>query len=111
MKSTVRTVDKPWGREIIWAETTFYVGKILEIDAGQKLSLQFHEVKTETIRLLTGKMKLILAGNEYILLPGDVYHISPGAVHRMCAIEDCQVLEVSTTELEDVVRIADDYGR
>ena len=111
-----RTVDKPWGHEEIWAETERYVGKILHITAGHRLSLQHHEIKDETIRILTGTMKLELEdddGNiqDLILEPGMAAHIAPHRKHRMEAITDVSVLEVSTPELDDVVRHQDDYGR
>ena len=109
-------VDKPWGYEIIWAKTDRYVGKILHIEAGHALSLQYHKVKEETIRLNSGKLGLEVEeqGSErrmLELLPGDSYHIRPGTIHRMIARETCDVLEVSTPELDDVVRLEDRYGR
>lgn len=115
----MRIVEKPWGKEEIWAETDKYVGKILFIKKGYSLSLQHHEVKEETIRILSGQMALrvgktveeALHQMPVIMNPNDVYHITPGTVHRMIALEDVQVLEVSTTELDDVVRHQDDYGR
>jgi mannose-6-phosphate isomerase-like protein (cupin superfamily) len=111
-----RTVDKPWGHEEIWAETERYVGKILYITAGHRLSLQHHEIKDETIRILSGTMKLELEdqdGNiqDLILKEGMAAHIAPHRRHRMEAITDVSVLEVSTPELDDVVRHQDDYGR
>lgn len=111
-----RTVDKPWGHEEIWAETDRYVGKILHITAGHRLSLQHHEIKDETIRILTGTMQLELEdddGNIQVLLleKGMAAHIAPHRKHRMEAITDVSVLEVSTPELDDVVRHQDDYGR
>jgi mannose-6-phosphate isomerase len=111
-----RTVDKPWGHEEIWAETDRYVGKILHITAGHRLSLQHHEIKDETIRILTGTMKLELEDQDgtvqdLILEEGMAAHIAPHRKHRMEAITDVSVLEVSTPELDDVVRHQDDYGR
>ena len=111
-----RKVDKPWGHEIIWAETDDYVGKILHINAGEALSLQYHEQKDETICVLSGEM-LFHAGpsadamEEYHMRPNDRYHTLPGTVHRMTAITDCDILEASTPHLEDVVRLEDRYGR
>jgi mannose-6-phosphate isomerase len=110
------TVDKPWGHELIWARTALYVGKILHVRAGEALSLQYHRVKDETIMVLAGRMKLefFVDGDPPILCdlgPGEPFHIAPGLRHRMIAIEDTDVLEVSTPELDDVVRLEDRYGR
>lgn len=113
---TPRTVEKPWGNELIWAETERYVGKILHIKKGESLSLQYHNVKDETVMVLTGK----LAFDNYAdgeepkvteLLPRQPFHVTPGLRHRMRALEDTDVVEVSTTELNDVVRLEDRYGR
>ena len=108
-------VDKPWGYELIWARTDRYVGKILHIRKGESLSYQYHRVKDETIYLLQGLMEFETGdetGREtHRLKPGDCFHVSPGARHRMTALEDCDVLEVSTPELDDVVRLEDRYGR
>ncbi|HUX08140.1 MAG TPA: cupin domain-containing protein [Acidobacteriota bacterium] len=108
-------VEKPWGYELIWARTDKYVGKILHIVEGTKLSLQYHEIKDETIYLQSGEMELVIEENgrrnSTILNPGDTRHIPPGTVHRMIARKTCDVIEVSTTELDDVVRLEDDYGR
>ncbi len=109
-------VEKPWGHELIWAKTDRYVGKILHIKAGEALSLQYHRVKDETIMLLSGRMKLeyFSEGEEpqwRELGPREPVHITPHLRHRMIAIEDTDVLEVSTTELDDVVRLEDRYGR
>jgi mannose-6-phosphate isomerase len=109
-------VDKPWGHEQIWARTDRYVGKVLHIRAGEALSLQYHRVKDETIMLLRGRMQLVyFADGEQPhskeLVPNEPFHITPGLRHRMIAIEDTDVLEVSTPELEDVVRLEDRYGR
>lgn len=111
-----RRVEKPWGHEEIWAETVTYVGKILFIRAGERLSLQHHNIKDETIRLLSGEMHLELENDEGIIevirfKPGMSTHIAPGRRHRMSAISDVQLLEVSTPQLDDVVRHEDDYGR
>jgi mannose-6-phosphate isomerase-like protein (cupin superfamily) len=109
-------VDKPWGHELIWAKTERYVGKILHVRAGEALSLQYHRVKDETLMVLSGKLQLIyfMDGEEprtRELAPREPFHVPPGMRHRMIAIEDTDVLEVSTTELDDVVRLEDRYGR
>ncbi|MBA3454224.1 MAG: cupin domain-containing protein [Deltaproteobacteria bacterium] len=109
-------VDKPWGHELIWAKTDRYVGKILHIKAGEALSLQYHRTKDETIMVLTGRMELTYFADgepptKRELLPREPFHITTGLRHRMVAIEDTDVLEVSTPELEDVVRLEDRYGR
>ena len=118
MSEIPRRVDKPWGHEIWWARTDRYVGKILHVRRGESLSLQFHRVKEETIRLLGGRL-LFESGpadapgelRRQELVPGDTVHIPPRTVHRMTGIEDCDILEVSTPELDDVVRLEDRYGR
>ncbi len=109
-------VEKPWGHELIWASTDRYVGKILHIKAGEALSLQYHRVKDETIMVLSGRMQLIYFAEggqpkSREMLPREPFHVTPGLRHRMIAIEDTDVLEVSTTEVEDVVRLEDRYGR
>jgi mannose-6-phosphate isomerase len=110
-----KVVPKPWGYELIWAQTERYVGKILHINKGESLSYQFHRIKDETIRLLNGLMEMDVetdgAKARITLKPGDCLHIAPGMKHRMTAVEDCDVLEVSTPELDDVVRLEDRYGR
>ncbi len=112
---TPKRVEKPWGYELWWARTARYVGKLLHIKAGTRLSLQYHVRKDETIHLWSGDMALVLGEGdrlvEHPMQPGDSYRVKPGAVHRMRAITDCDVLEVSTPEVEDVVRVEDDYGR
>ena len=116
MKHTPRRVEKPWGHELIWADTHEYVGKLLHIKAGEALSLQYHERKDETIHLLSGEM-LFSAGSsetnveDINLRAGESFHVSTGTVHRMVAITDCDVLEASTPDLDDVVRLEDRYGR
>lgn len=110
------TVDKPWGHELIWAKTKQYVGKILHIRAGEALSLQYHRVKDETIMVLRGRMQLQFfhdgeAPRTQELAINEPFHITPGLRHRMIAVEDTDVLEVSTPELDDVVRLEDRYGR
>ncbi len=108
-------VEKPWGYELIWAHTERYVGKILHINKGESLSYQYHVVKDETIRLLSGalEMDVEIDGQRSTLrlAPGECLHIAPGMKHRMTAVETCDVLEASTPELDDVVRLEDRYGR
>lgn len=109
-------VEKPWGHELIWANTERYVGKILHVKAGHALSLQYHERKDETIHLLRGAMRFWAgpdqdALEEVRLEEGQSYHIAPGTVHRMEAVTDVDILEASTPDLEDVVRLEDRYGR
>ncbi|HXG52199.1 MAG TPA: cupin domain-containing protein [candidate division Zixibacteria bacterium] len=115
MTHTARVVDKPWGYELIWAQTSRYVGKVLHIKRGESLSYQYHRVKDETIRLLNGLMDMDIEvdgrASRVRLSPGDCLHIVPGMKHRMIAVEECDVLEVSTPELDDVVRLEDRYGR
>ncbi|RMG14958.1 MAG: cupin domain-containing protein [Deltaproteobacteria bacterium] len=110
-----RRVEKPWGYEIIWAHTDRYVGKVLHIEAGRRLSYQYHQRKEETLRVQSGRMCLTYdegAGPRQIEMgPGAVFHVRPGTKHRMEALTDVDVIEVSTPELDDVVRLADDYGR
>ena len=113
----VRTVSKPWGHETIWAHTDRYVGKILHIKAGHALSVQYHDVKDETVYLLSGELKywVKLEGSDAMrdmhLARGDAFRITPGTIHYMEAVTDCDVLEASTPELDDVVRLEDRYGR
>ena len=115
-KTTPQRVEKPWGYELIWAKTDRYVGKLLHIDAGHALSYQFHEIKEETIYVLSGVLHLHVAeGDEdprvVELAPGEVFHIRPGLRHRFEAPEAVELLEASTPELDDVVRLEDRYGR
>lgn len=113
----MRKVDKPWGHELIWAETGSYVGKILHIEQGEQLSLQYHEIKEETLYCQSGRLELqIQEGPDgeletVILEPGQARHIPPRTVHRMRALSSCDVFEVSTPHLQDVVRLEDRYGR
>jgi mannose-6-phosphate isomerase-like protein (cupin superfamily) len=112
-----RKVEKPWGWELIWAQTDAYVGKILFVRAGHSLSLQYHVEKDESWYVQEGRAKLELGRtgdavlNEEIITPGDAFHYAPGTVHRVMALEDTTILEVSTPQLHDVVRIEDAYGR
>jgi quercetin dioxygenase-like cupin family protein len=111
----VKRVDKPWGFELHWALTDRYVGKLIHVNKGHALSLQYHEVKDETIYLQSGKLLFeIRDGNESVtreMHPGERVHIKALTVHRMTAIEDSDIFEVSTPELHDVVRLDDLYGR
>jgi mannose-6-phosphate isomerase len=111
----VITVPKPWGHETIWAHTDRYVGKILHINAGQALSVQYHNKKDETVHLLSGELiyrvKLGDQLEDMHLTTGQSFRITPGTVHQMEAVTDCDVLEASTSELDDVVRLTDRYGR
>ena len=115
LENVVARVDKPWGHELHWAKTDRYVGKILHVKKGHALSLQYHNKKDETMYLYSGKMLLETEQEGQLLRwemsPGDSVHITPTTVHRITAIEDCDVLEVSTPELDDVVRLEDRYGR
>ena len=111
-----RKVEKPWGHEEIFAETENYVGKILFIRQGEALSLQYHEVKEETLRVLEGTLDLVTGPDierlaNHQIGPETVFHIPPRTLHRMVAVTDCLLLEVSTTQLDDVVRLEDRYGR
>jgi mannose-6-phosphate isomerase len=112
-----RRVDKPWGYELIWALTDRYCGKVLFVKAGHSLSLQFHREKDEAWLVQSGRAKLELgdAGdsmlNEEIVSAGAAFHYTPGTVHRVTALDDTTILEVSTPDLEDVVRLEDAYGR
>ena len=115
-RTDVRIVQKPWGHETIWAHTERYCGKVLHIKAGEALSVQYHERKDETIHLLSGEMiyRVGEQGGELRdvrLVRGESFRITPGTVHQMEAVSDCDVLEVSTPELDDVVRLTDRYGR
>jgi quercetin dioxygenase-like cupin family protein len=115
MSDTVNRVEKPWGYELHWAKTDRYVGKVLHVMAGHALSLQYHNVKDETIYLYSGRMLFEIERDGVLtrqeMRPGDTVHVVPKTVHRMTAIEDCDILEVSTLELDDVVRLEDRYGR
>jgi mannose-6-phosphate isomerase len=112
-------VNKPWGHEEIWAQTNDYVGKVLHINEGQRLSLQYHEKKEETIKVLSGRLEVVYSRQKdgelksIVLEEGDSFHIFPLMIHRFCATQgtDVDLLEVSTNYLEDVVRLEDDYNR
>ena len=108
-------IEKPWGYEIHWAKTDRYVGKVIHIEAGHALSLQYHNLKDETILLWSGRLLFELQNErekrEWEMKPGERIHISPNVVHRMTAITDCDVIAVATPEIDDVVRLEDRYGR
>jgi mannose-6-phosphate isomerase-like protein (cupin superfamily) len=112
-----RRVEKPWGYELIWALTDAYCGKVLFVKAGESLSLQYHEEKDESWLIQQGRARIELgavgddATNEEVVGAGAAFHYSPGTVHRITAVEDTTILEVSTPHLDDVVRLADSYGR
>ncbi|HEX2120905.1 MAG TPA: cupin domain-containing protein [Thermoanaerobaculia bacterium] len=111
----IRHVPKPWGYELIFAHTDRYVGKILHINRGESLSLQYHEMKEETLYVVTGELRLTIEHDgdrrEVMLRKGEAFHIPPRMIHRMEALADTDVAEVSTPELDDVVRLEDRYGR
>jgi len=109
-------VEKPWGHEIIWAHTDQYVGKVLHVRAGHALSIQYHERKDETIHLLNGRMRFWVGTDTDSLAivelgQGESFRIRPGTVHRMEAVTDVDILEASTPQIDDVVRLEDRYGR
>ena len=121
-----KTVEKPWGREIWYADQSAYAGKVLEVRKGRRLSLQYHERKTETLHLLSGKVlltyrplasgetpaaSLVTPADQRVWLPGQALHIPARTIHRFEALEDSVLLEVSTPDLTDVVRLQDDYAR
>ena len=111
-----RHVDKPWGHELWYALTDRYAGKILHVEAGHRLSLQYHNNKDESNYLLAGRLKLVKGTHADDLVeteigPGHTWRNAPGEIHTIEAIEDADVLEVSTPELDDVVRLVDRYGR
>jgi mannose-6-phosphate isomerase-like protein (cupin superfamily) len=118
MSDGTKRIEKPWGYEIWWARTERYVGKILHVRKGESLSLQFHRVKDETILVHSGRLLFETGAQDQAerlerveLLPGQSFRIRPGTLHRMTGLEDTDVIEVSTPELDDVVRLQDRYGR
>jgi len=116
VNANVTRVEKPWGYELHWAKTDRYVGKLIHVNAGHALSLQYHNRKDETIYLHSGKLLFEIAeqGKDLVrreMRPGERVHITPLTVHRMTALEDSDIFEVSTPELDDVVRLEDRYGR
>ncbi|MBL8985398.1 MAG: cupin domain-containing protein [Gemmatimonadetes bacterium] len=109
-------VEKPWGYEIIWAHTGRYVGKVLHVRAGQALSCQYHNVKDETLYVLTGELRMTLEPpggpvERRVVRAGEAIHLPPKTIHEMEAVVDSDVLEASTPELDDIVRLKDRYGR
>ena len=112
-----KRVEKPWGYELIWALTDVYCGKLLVVNAGQALSMQFHREKDESWYLLSGRAEIEMAAAgesvpaSEVVAPGAAFRITPGTVHRVKALEDTTILEVSTPEIDDVVRLEDVYGR
>ncbi|HEY8635440.1 MAG TPA: cupin domain-containing protein [Candidatus Dormibacteraeota bacterium] len=115
-RAELSRVDKPWGYELRWAMTDRYLGKVLHVNRGEALSLQYHERKDECQYVVAGAVDIELGGPDGTLTThrmraGDTLHITPGTRHRITAIEDTDIFEVSTPEVEDVVRIADRYGR
>ena len=111
----IRHVPKPWGYELIFAKTERYVGKILHVNQGESLSLQYHEMKDETLYVVEGELRLTIESDgdrrELALRKGEAFHIPPRLIHRMEAVVDTDVAEVSTPELDDVIRLEDRYGR
>jgi len=113
----VTKVEKPWGHELIWALTSVYCGKVLFVKAGHSLSLQFHREKDESWLVQAGRARLELGEvggtvlKEEVVGAGAAFHYAPGTVHRVTALEDTTILEVSTPQLHDVVRLEDAYGR
>jgi len=108
--------EKPWGYELLWARTSRYAGKLIFVRKGHRLSLQYHEKKDESIYIHEGKIIIEIEGSDgcmesIILQPGQFIRIPPGTRHRLQAIEDTTIFEVSTPELKDVRRLEDDYGR
>lgn len=115
-QTKIQVIAKPWGEEIWFANQPEYVGKILRINKGHRYSLQYHERKTETQYLLKGKLRFMIGESEnslkeVILEPGDKLDVYPNTIHRAEALEDAEILEVSTNDLDDVVKLSDDYGR
>ncbi len=114
-RATITHVPKPWGHETIWARTDAYVGKILHIKAGHALSVQYHNVKDETVYLLSGELIYRIwehdEPRDVELRLGEAFHVTPGTIHQMEAVTDCDIIEVSTPHLDDVVRLKDRYGR
>lgn len=118
MLNRKQTITKPWGHEIIWGKTRDYVGKILFIKEGCRLSLQYHEEKEETIMVLSGRLELFASKKDgelktFILEEGETFHVKPHTIHRFCATQgtDVTLVEVSTNYLDDVVRVEDDFNR
>ena len=115
MTDALKRVEKPWGYELWWAVTDRYVGKVIHINKGHALSLQYHNQKDEVIHVWSGKILFEIDVNGTLeareMLPGESVHVTPPTIHRMTAIEDSDVFEVSTADTDDVVRLEDRYGR
>jgi mannose-6-phosphate isomerase len=115
LSAEITRVEKPWGYELHWAKTDRYVGKLIHVNAGHALSLQYHNQKDETIYLHSGRLIFEIEERGQIVKrqmnPGERVHITPKTIHRMTAVEDSDIFEVSTPELDDVVRLEDRYGR
>lgn len=115
MSDGVTKIEKPWGYELLWAITDRYVGKIIHVNADHALSLQYHERKDETILVWSGRVVLEVKEDGQLvqreMVSGESIHLAPGTVHRITAIEESDLVEVSTPELDDVVRLEDNYGR
>ncbi len=111
LRSQPRIVPKPWGREIWYAHNEHYAGKVLEVNAGHVLSLQKHLIKHETMMLQSGSIRFTLDDEVFEWTPGETITIPPGTIHRLEALSDSVILEVSTPELDDLVRLEDRYGR
>jgi mannose-6-phosphate isomerase len=115
LSAEITRVEKPWGYELHWAKTDRYVGKLIHVNAGHALSLQYHNKKDETIYLHSGRLIFEIEERGQIVKrqmnPGERVHITPKTIHRMTAVEDSDIFEVSTPELDDVVRLEDRYGR
>jgi mannose-6-phosphate isomerase len=115
--SEQQKVDKPWGHELIFAVTEKYAGKLIAVKAGESLSLQFHKAKDEAWYVLEGRAQLELGApgervlSSEVIGPGTSFRFRPGTVHRLTAIENTTIVEVSTPELDDVIRLEDRYGR
>ena len=116
LKHPVQKIDKPWGYELVWAKTHAYVGKVLFVKQGQCLSLQYHNEKEETLYVESGECWIETGPDKATLqrvhfLPGEVFHIPPKTIHRIIAVSDTRIFEVSTPQLSDVIRLEDRYGR
>ena len=119
MRKKAAIIDKPWGHEEIWAQSSRYAGKILVINKGHRLSRQYHRVKEETVMVLEGTLVCEEGPTEvggeikrHVMGPGEIFHVRPGTIHRFCAEEtNVRLVEVSTSETADVVRLEDDYRR
>lgn len=107
----MKRVEKPWGYELWWAVTDKYVGKLIHVNQGQALSLQYHNVKHESMYVVSGEAVIMVDGQSLTVGAGDAVEIPPLTRHRLTAVTDVDVMEVSTPELDDVVRLEDHYGR